>query len=225
MQKELGETGFAPLKEALGADIVTFHTPLNIGGEYNTFHLLNECSLGLIKSGALLINTSRGAVIDNNALKRKLSRDKNIFTVLDVWENEPEINLELLKLVDLATPHVAGYSYEGKVNGTVMIYESLCDFFDVNKSWRPPEMALFEKTINLTSETTEGQLYEIFSKIYPITRDDKNTRKLLTAGNPSALFDRLRKEYPLRRELKNYEIRGEQTENIKRFLGLIQLGE
>lgn len=207
-QKESGSKEFRPYEEALQADIITFHVPLNIGGEFNTFHLLNECNLDLIKSGAILINSSRGAVIDNAALKKRLKKKKKIFTILDVWENEPGIDLELLKLVDIATPHIAGYSYEGKVNGTFMIYEALCRYFGFEKKWRPPENKIENNTIKISSRTLEGQLYELFSSIYSIMRDDKNMRKMLKAEDPGKVFDSLRKEYPLRRELKNYRLEG-----------------
>ncbi len=214
LQSESGSDEFAPLEDALRADIVTFHVPLNIGGQYNTFHLLNECNLNLINPGAILINASRGAVIDNNALKNYLRKNKKFYTVLDVWENEPAIDLELLNLIDIATPHVAGYSYEGKVNGTVMIYEAVCEFFNKEKTWQPTILKVDNNIVKLKSGTLEQQLYDIFSFVYPITKDDTRMRELPESGEPGELFDKLRKEYPLRRELSNYKAIGNLIEKL-----------
>ncbi|MDU3365645.1 MAG: 4-phosphoerythronate dehydrogenase, partial [Proteus mirabilis] len=100
------------------ADILTFHTPLNKSGRYNSYHLINESNLDILPEGRILINASRGEVIDNAALLSALNQGKKLRVVLDVWEPEPDLSLELLNKVDIATPHIAGYTLEGKARGT-----------------------------------------------------------------------------------------------------------
>ena len=84
-----------------------------------------------------MFNSSRGSVVDGGALKQALKEKRLAGAVLDVWENEPNIDPELLSLVDLASPHIAGYSFDGKVNGTEMIYQALCRFLGVEPTWNP----------------------------------------------------------------------------------------
>ena len=111
------------------SDIITFHVPLNRVGEDKTFHMFNSDFLTDLKQDVIIINSSRGEVIDEEVLKTGLIEKKIKSAVLDVWENEPEIDLELLELVDIATPHIAGYSLDGKANGTKMVVQAVCKFF------------------------------------------------------------------------------------------------
>ncbi len=200
---------FSSLKEALSCDIVTFHVPLNIGGVDNTVHLLDEKNINLIKENAILINTSRGPVVDNQVLKNRLKEENNIHVVLDVWEEEPVIDLDLLGMIKIATPHIAGYSYEGKVNGTKIIYDALCNYLKINKKWLPsPEPVLNNKIEINHEENLLTVLKKLFSKSYPIMEDDKLLRKIVSLSeieNPK-YFDSLRKNYGIRRELNNYAV-------------------
>ncbi len=209
LKRLTGRTEYRSLEEALSADIVTFHVPLNVGGVDNTVHLLNEENFRKLNPNALLINAARGQVIGNNALLNYLTVSKNLFTVLDVWENEPSINIDLLNAVNIGTPHVAGYSYEGKVNGTVMMYNAVCRFFGLERKWSPPELKLNDREISIGENfSLEENLYRVFQKVYAIKTDDEKMRKTILSNkkNVSFLFDKLRKEYPLRRELNNFEI-------------------
>ncbi|MCF8241658.1 MAG: 4-phosphoerythronate dehydrogenase [Melioribacteraceae bacterium] len=202
-----GGSGFVGLDETLTADIITLHVPLNMDGEDKTHHLIDEQTLAKVKPGAILINSSRGAVVDNTALLNKLQNDDKLITVLDVWESEPEINLDLLSNVELGTPHVAGYTLEGKVNGTIMIYESICRQININPTWKPDMPKADNELIDLDGLTNkETILKKIFDQIYPIDRDDKMLKRLLDESEISVekYFDKLRKNYPLRRELCNY---------------------
>ena len=126
---------FVELDEILKCDIVTLHTPLNLDGIDKTYYLFNKDNLNKLKDGAILINSSRGAVINNLDLLIAIEK-KKLKVVLDVWENEPDINTELVNNVLIATPHIAGYSYEGKVNGTKIIYESLCEYLGQDKTFK-----------------------------------------------------------------------------------------
>ncbi len=123
------------LDEVLASDIVCMHTPLVKEGDHPTWHLLDEARLQALPANALLINAGRGAVIDNQALKRVLPQRLDLTVALDVWEPEPLLDLELLQLVSIGTPHIAGYSYDGKVNGTLQVYQAVCDFLKVPRQW------------------------------------------------------------------------------------------
>ena len=125
---------YVTLEEALKADIITLHVPLTKEGPDKTVHLLNQDNLNLINPGTLLINCSRGAVIDNHALSEFLAGRKDISVCLDVWENEPQVDPALIGLVKIATPHIAGYSLEGKAAGTKMIHDALANYLGVPSS-------------------------------------------------------------------------------------------
>lgn len=228
LQRETGRDDFVSLNEALTADIITLHVPLNLSGDDKTVYLLNESNLRLIKDDAILINASRGQVINNSALLKFL-RSRNVHTVLDVWENEPDINIELLKQTEIATPHIAGYSLEGKVNGTGIIYDALCSFLGEEKKWQPhlPEVSGSRIEISNSGNITEDSA-KIFNTIYDIGRDDADMRKLINmpAAERPHHFDLLRKNYPLRREFSNYSIAMQsEDERMERILRELRVGE
>lgn len=208
LQRKTGSSEFVSLEEALQADFITLHVPLNKGGEDNTIHLLNSDNLQKLKAGVILINASRGQVADNTALFENIIKHK-IHAILDVWENEPDINTDLLNKVELATPHIAGYSLEGKVNGTKMIYDALCRFSGYKNTWMP---ALPAADYNIIEYTPSGNITEdlnnIFNEIYNINRDNKELKKMtwMPENERKGYFDMLRKNYPLRREFLNYKI-------------------
>ena len=199
---------YVGIDDALQADIITFHVPMSYEGIDKTFHLLNENNLKKIKSGTVIINTSRGAVIDNIAILSE-SVNKELNLILDVWENEPSINSDLLAKTKIATPHIAGYSFEGKVNGTKMIYNSLCKFLNVNYAWEPKLPQIERKDLQLSDgKSSEEKLFKLFSSIYDIENDDARLReiskhKLIEQGG---YFDLLRKSYPVRREFSNFTV-------------------
>ena len=199
---------FVSLEEIFQADIITLHIPLTLDGIDKTFHLLKKNNLKKIKQGSVLMNTSRGVVIDNITLASE-SIKKKFKLVLDVWENEPSIKTELLSKTTIATPHIAGYSFEGKVNGTKMIYDSLCNYLQVEPVWQPalPRIEHSEKMIP-KGKTIQERFFKLFSTIYDIERDDERMRKILNykPNEQAGYFDLMRKEYPLRREFSNYTI-------------------
>ncbi len=215
LQRISGRKDFLPLDEVLEADVVTLHVPLTLSGEDNTFHLLNKKKLRGLKDNCILINTSRGAVIDNTALNRIIP-EKSITAVLDVWEDEPFINTELLRHAYIATPHIAGYSLEGKVNGTLMIAERLKEFLmshyqgeygSIPADWKPALPALNNPYIYIDKYySQEDALHTIIKQVYDIKKDDSEMRKMIGLPPESAalMFDGLRKNYPFRREFFNY---------------------
>ncbi|MGD1018941.1 MAG: 4-phosphoerythronate dehydrogenase PdxB [Verrucomicrobiia bacterium] len=196
---------FVSLERVLAeADIVTLHVPLARAGADATFHLFDKDRLGAVeRRKPILINSSRGAVMDNPALLKAVDGEHLGGVVLDVWENEPNISPELLDVVDLATPHIAGYSFDGKVNGTRMIYEAVCGFFHLPPTWSPhlppPPVPRIELAVS-SGEDEEEVLRRVIRRVYDINGDDSALR-----GNVRA-FDKLRAEYPVRREFFNTEL-------------------
>ncbi|MBU2508592.1 MAG: 4-phosphoerythronate dehydrogenase [Bacteroidetes bacterium] len=213
LKRLTGDNSYSSLEEALNCDIITFHVPLNLTGIDKTVHLLNDKNIGLIKSGAVLINSSRGSVVDNQALKNRLAQRKDFSVILDVWEEEPNPDLELLELVDIGTPHIAGYSFEGKVNGTTMIYCAVCDHFNLEKKWEPKLPRTVNALIEIKNSGLENNLHNILNHAYPIREDDKFLREIKKKNNISEYFDSLRKNYRYRRELNNYTVKAEGLDN------------
>ncbi|MCU0344235.1 MAG: 4-phosphoerythronate dehydrogenase [Ignavibacterium sp.] len=208
LQRSGDKRNFVEIDEILNCDVISLHTPLNLSGLDKTYHLFNIKNLSRLKDGTILINTSRGAVINNKDLLDVIS-NKRLKVVLDVWENEPNINIDLLKETIIGTPHIAGYSYEGKVNGTKMIYESLCKFLGMNKTFSfellpaPNSQLSFNK-----SNKIETGLDKLVSSIYSINDDDERMRKIIKLNEADRInyFDLMRKSYPERREFNNYTI-------------------
>lgn len=200
---------YLKLEEIFEADIITLHTPLTYEGENKTYHLVDENFLAKMKPGSILINASRGKVVDEKALIKAIVNKHLLAVVLDVWETEPEINLELLKLVTIGTPHIAGYSFDGKVKGIFMIYQATCNFYNINKEWKPilPETKYPYLEIDTHHKSEEQIIYDLVLKIYDIRNDDKNLRSILKIQDTKSYFDMLRKEYPIRREFHNTKIK------------------
>lgn len=209
-------TDLTSLEEVLSCDIISMHTPLTKTGEYPSFHLLNLPELRQLKPGAVLLNCGRGPVINNADLLQFLTERHDVRVVLDVWEPEPDISLDLLDKVVLGSPHIAGYSYDGKLKGTEMIYEALCKHLK-----RKPELTiqdlvppLINNQLQLTSnQPTWEQVKQLIAQVYSIADDDKRLRDLAQRArkgedNFAIGFDSLRKYYPARREFHNYQVIG-----------------
>ena len=208
---------YVSLNEVLKTDIVTVHTPLTKQGIYKTYHLFNEDSLTALSTNAIFVNTSRGSVVDESALKSIIQNRQDITFILDVWENEPAIDIELLKTVSIATPHIAGYSIDGKVRGTEMISVAACQQFGYTSNWHAENADLpVSATINLTDpqidsqNLSEEQLLTIaVLSAYDILKDDSDLRKIMELSplDRAARFDYLRKNYPIRREFSSQRVR------------------
>ena len=195
---------YLPLKELLNADILTLHVPYTNKGKHKTHHLFDFNILKNLKDNSILINTSRGSVVDNVALI-KIIKSKNIISVLDVWENEPNINLNLLKLVDIWTPHIAGYTHNGKINGTKAVYTHLCKFLNQKTQWDFEESTFISKELTFREiGNVENTLLSIIKNIYDINDDHHKLLNIL--NREKIIFDDLRKNYKTRREFVNYNI-------------------
>ncbi len=201
-----GEASFVSMKRIMDeADIITFHVPLSADGADKTFHVCNDGFFGALRKCRIFINSSRGEVVETGALKRFLTANPKICAVIDVWENEPDIDQELLKLVKFATPHIAGYSTDGKSNGTSMSVQALAKFFGIKQleSWYPKEVPKPADTmirIDCNGKTKEQILLEAINFSYDIRGDDRRLR-----ASPET-FEKQREEYPLRREFGVFEI-------------------
>jgi erythronate-4-phosphate dehydrogenase len=224
-QRTDNKNNFVDLDEILTADIITLHVPLNLVGIDKTHHLFNEEKLSKVNDGSIIINTSRGSVINNKALLKVISK-KKLKVVLDVWENEPDINIELLKHSVIATPHIAGYSVEGKINGTKMIYNSLCEFLSDEKIFpfetnSPSKSGLYFND----NEKLEVSLDKLILQIYSIKNDDEQMRKIIYMKLDERIkyFDELRKNYPARREFDNYTCNiNPQNRQLKNILEILR---
>ena len=207
--RESGRAAYRPLTELLDCDIVTLHTPLTRDGLDPTDRLIGEPFLSRLKPGAWLCSAGRGEVVDEAALHRTLDARRLGACILDVWEHEPAIDGRLLARADIGTPHIAGYSLEGKLNGTAMVYEAACRFLGVRPSWSA-EAAAPPTNVPLVTEIAGGRpdedvLADIVTAVYPVRRDDEALRTTV-ALEPKArgrAFDDLRKTYPTRREFRH----------------------
>jgi erythronate-4-phosphate dehydrogenase len=206
LKRKTGNKQFLDLKDLMDVDIITFHVPLNMQGEDRTFHLFDYEKINSLKDGAIIINASRGPVIENSSLEKLIGKKKFI-AVLDVWENEPEINMDLLHKIRFGTPHIAGYSYEGKINGTVILYNAFYGFLNKKPRWLPIIPPAENSLISINGNSTpEKELFKAVNHVYNINSDDKNIRGISKAVNPGKHFDNLRKTYNLRREFPNYVV-------------------
>lgn len=204
---------FVPLDAVLErADIITLHVPLTREGPHATRRLFDESMLRRMQPGAWLLNTARGPVVDNTALRRVMNDGHLGAAVLDVWENEPTPDPDLLRRADIATPHIAGYAYDGKVRGTMMLYEALCDHLGVSATWSPEAALKPEDGHPLVATPSDPALPEpeaidhVVRSMYEIMADDARLRATLDAppGERGAAFSHLRKSYPRRREFSQF---------------------
>jgi erythronate-4-phosphate dehydrogenase len=209
IEQLVGEVEFVPVEELFDCDFITLHTPLTFEGIDRTFHLADQRFFKSLKERCVFFNTSRGGVVDSTALKAAIRAGKLRAVVLDVWENEPNIDTELLRMVDIGTPHIAGYSLDGKVVGMIMIYKAACEYFGLEARYDIedflPEPTVRQLRINPKSETEQDVLAGAVLKVYDIRKDDARLRWILErpAEKRGEFFDGLRKNYPVRREFGN----------------------
>lgn len=205
-QRKEKSDAFVALDDILDhSDIITLHVPLNKGGRDNTYHLVDERFIHRVKKEVILINTSRGAVVDESSLLEGIRTGKLSDVVLDVFEDEPDMNTDLLGALTLVTPHIAGYSLEGKASGTTMSVRAISRFFDLGlDDWAPANIPLPPEKL-LHAEASDSNrnemLWDLFRQTYDVTSDDRRLRE-----NPTA-FEKLRGEYPFRREPSAYSVR------------------
>ena len=215
---------YRPLAEALRADVLTLHVPLTTEGPDPTWHLIGQDELAHMTSGAILINAARGEVVDNDALLEVLTMRAIGGAIMDVWEGEPSINWNLLPRVTVGTPHIAGHSFDGKVNGTVMIYHACCRFFGMQPQWQPTEApaetlppapapgrtagASHPLQWDGASKDFQTLAHDITTTLYDLSGDHERMMGLLAlpeSMRPEA-FNQLRHDYPQRSEFADSPI-------------------
>lgn len=207
-ERREGTATFSPLDQLLEeSDILTLHVPLTLEGDDSTQHLINGITLGRLRKNCILINTSRGEVVDNSALRKALEDKMLRGAVLDVWEGEPDANRGLMALTDIATPHIAGYSVDGKANATVNSVREVSAALGIPLSeWTPDSLPLpAEPVIDLALHPTVTDPVDLAGVAvrhsYRISDDDS-----LFRGNPEK-FEYLRDNYRVRREFGSYTVR------------------
>ncbi|MEN9919494.1 MAG: 4-phosphoerythronate dehydrogenase PdxB [Bacteroidota bacterium] len=198
------------------ADFITFHTPLVKSGKYPTYHLADKTFFDNLQKSPIIINSARGAIIDTSAIKDAIKEEKLTATIIDCWENEPNIDLEYMQLVDIATPHIAGYSADGKANATRMSLESIAHF------WSLPAEPIYDiavpqvdnPIINVARDHVIS-LEDIILRTYDPMQDHEQF------VNQPHEFSNLRSNYPLRREYSGYTISGLSDEDLVKKTGKI----
>jgi erythronate-4-phosphate dehydrogenase len=227
LSRQTGDPRYLPIEALAEADVVTFHVPLTREGPDATYGMINSQLLAMLKTGVTVINSSRGGVGDPAALASGHDSGRIGNLILDVWRGEPDIDVALMARTALATEHIAGYSYDGKVNGTRMILEALCKHFGVTRAWESaplmPPAKVPEVTLPVGVGPREG-LRQAILAAYDIEADDRRLRMIadLPAEARGRHFTDLRKNYPVRREFPATTIRMEATDvELEDALGVL----
>ena len=195
-EEQEGPGRFCPLSQlAEESDILTFHVPLVRTGNYPTFHLADEDFFRSLRRKPVFINTSRGEVHDTQALLSALAEGRIADAVIDVWENEPDIDRNLLQQALIGTPHIAGYSADGKANASRMALTAVCKFFGIKPDFHIAPPKPLNPVITAANET------EAYLQMYDPRRDSEALK-----AHPEQ-FEQLRGDYPLRRERQAYLFR------------------
>lgn len=202
--RELREDSFtsATLEEVLSCDILSFHVPLNKKGDYPTYHWLNEEKLRN-QSFKLIINAARGGVIDEDALLKSFHEKRIQNYILDVWEGEPDFNPKVAENAFIATPHIAGYSEQAKINATKIVCDKMADFFDIERA--APVYKNLTKSEDLAH--IHYELSKLLTRLHPIKGYDAALRDLINRPDKKVLFRDLRNEWPYRFEYSFIKIR------------------
>jgi len=207
---------FCSFDEVINADIISLHVPKVSGGDYPTVHMFDEKILNRLSNKQILLNASRGEIIDNQALLKLAKAGLQPTLVLDVWEYEPTIEKALLAFVEIATPHIAGYSLDGKARGTEMLYHALCQKVGVNIIHKAQDFVVNPAISDVTIEEviTQPILKKLIHLIFDVRRDDALFRQMIDQDDG---FDIMRKTYSERREMSTLSVNApaSQTQLLK----------
>ncbi|MDH3218135.1 MAG: 4-phosphoerythronate dehydrogenase [Gammaproteobacteria bacterium] len=226
--QETGESArdFVDLDEVLdGCNFISLHVPLTRDGRYPTFHLLDRERLAQLVTGSVLVNAARGEVVDNAALLELLWERDDLSVFLDTWENEPLVNRALLRHVDLATPHIAGYSIEGRLRGTQMVLEAACRHFGLESGWHMTQLLPAARSIAIEAA---GSGLESWRSLFRQHCDIRRDHDAFVAGADfdddrfAQHFDGLRRVYPDRLEYERFTVgrrKGGLPDKVLRRLG------
>lgn len=200
-----GGAGFVDLAEALACDVVSLHVPLTDNGDHPTRNLIDGPALARIGAGAVLLNAARGGVVDEDALATRLDDGPALHAVLDTWLGEPAIDVDLLARAALGTPHIAGYSLEGRLRGTAAVARAAADCFGLPLGWDWRDALPAAPAV-----AAGGAIALVVLSAYDPRRDDRALRALARLPGPERgpAFDRLRRDYPVRREFPSRPLAG-----------------
>jgi erythronate-4-phosphate dehydrogenase len=201
-----GSVNFVSLTDVLACDVISLHAPLTHSGSYPTKGMLGAEALSQLPAGAAIISAGRGGVIDEQALiERHAQLNGDLHLVLDVWDDEPNINQALVSIVDIATPHIAGYSKQGREKGTWMVYQALCQYLKLNTLGISSKDAMSDGWLSAIRVRAGGSQEEMLARsihaIYDVARDDARLRFKYRENKENNVFDWLRKHYIERDEL------------------------
>ncbi len=202
-QQKLPGAPLVSLEKALTADIISFHTPLTNSGKHPTLNLLNEHNFKLINEEALLINAARGGVIKESAWVQYAIKHKTITSIVDCWENEPNVNLPLHSHADISTPHIAGHALEAKIKGSLMAYQALCSFWQQKEDpqWKQHLLSLPEPIQLPENITIQQAIHTLLAQCYQPLTD----HQAIDITN-STEFEAYRRNYPVRREWSEHRV-------------------
>ncbi|BFM48334.1 4-phosphoerythronate dehydrogenase [Marinomonas sp. THO17] len=220
------EANFVELADVLTCDVICLHSPMTQSGPYPTLNMLSENELAQIKAGSSIISAGRGGVINEDALLsryKELSGDLNL--VLDVWHDEPNISQQLVNITDIATPHIAGYSRQGREKGTWMVYQALCKCFGLDAQFSmedavtPGNLQSIQLNTHLCKEEI---LARSMHAIYDVARDDARLRFQYRINTKESTFDWLRKNYVERDEFNTCQVHHDSEQAMLKAVGFNQ---
>ncbi len=210
----------------IDADILCFHTPLTHSGPHPTHHLLNAAAIAQLKPGTVIINAGRGPVIQQDALVRRMVAERDLTLIVDVWETEPNPDALLMSHTLLSTPHIAGYSLDGKIRGTWMLHAAFMAWMESEAVPEPiSDIQLPQPYQWRDDQSIDANLYAAINQVFSISNDSERMRQALAEVTEAAargqVFDQLRKHYPVRREFSCLVLQGvpEQDSSWIRALG------
>ena len=203
---------FCTFKQVLESDIISLHVPKVVQGPFPTVHMFDQAVLSQLSNRQILLNAARGDLIDNQALLKLAEQGLTPTLVLDVWENEPHIDRQLLPYVAIATPHIAGYSLDGRVRGTEMLYQALCDFLQLKVNYTTADF-VHSADINrvcISKKIDQPLMKSLMHMIFDVRRDDALFREVIEDVDG---FDTMRKTYQERRELSTLTVESSVEQN------------
>lgn len=221
LRETTGNLRYGFLDDVLHADVLTLHVPFTTQGPYPTFHMIDRKLLDHLSRSQVVFNSSRGSVVCGSDLKHALRERRIGGAILDVWEGEPMIDRDLLDLTDLGTPHIAGASLDAKVRGTQMIFQELCNYFQVRPEWDTGSLFPQPRKLCLAlGKSVQESVSSIVLQAYDVLKDDAELRSLSQSGGPAPLFsfDRLRNSYALRPEFSNFLVEVPEESSIQSIL-------
>ncbi|MFT5349227.1 MAG: erythronate-4-phosphate dehydrogenase [Gammaproteobacteria bacterium] len=212
LQESSDSNDYCELADIQAADIITLHVPLTTDGAYPTLRMLDARFFHDLKEDVILINTARGQVLDETDFKKFLLLNPQAMAVVDVWENEPAIDAALLLRADIATSHIAGYSMDGKLRATQMVFDKVCESLNINNDYEGQQTIFpMDRSREISLSHDQKDIDAISMAVlasYDVRSDAAALRRILedNVEDRSSYFDDLRNNYPIRREFSSLGI-------------------